>query len=413
MGWTRMGVPRWLMRIAGGLLCVCGMTACRPGPREATPAESATPDEYVFGLLLVGPYNDQGWSQAHYDAGQYVERRLPGTRMVYVDKVNPADRPGTTPAQLAEMLRDQGARLVIFNSDDMKDGAVEFARAHPEVPVLHASGDNAWPEGRDYKALPNLANVMGRMEYGEMIAGCAAALVTRTGRIGFLGPLINDETRRLAAATYLGARHAWTQYRHRDPSELRFKVVWIGFWFNLPGVTADPSQVADDFFNTGYDVVLSGIDTTEALVQAQKQRLSGKTVWAVPYDYIHACREAPDACLGVPFFNWGPEYVRQIQAARAGTWQPSFRWLPPDWADLNGLDTTALGFQPGPALPDDAAQTTGRFIQELKNGLALWQGPLNYQDGTLFLPAGTTASEQQIWYLPQLLEGMEGQSVSR
>ena len=52
---------------------------------------------------------------------------------------------------------------------------------------------------------------MGRMEYGKMMAGCAAALTTKTGKIGYLGPLINDETRRLAASAYLGAKYCWTQ----------------------------------------------------------------------------------------------------------------------------------------------------------------------------------------------------------
>jgi len=36
---------------------------------------------------------------------------------------------------------------------------------------------------------------------------------------------------------------------------------------------------------------------------------------------------------------------------------------------------------------------------------------LNYQDGTVFLKAGETATDKQIWYLPQLLEGMKGDSV--
>ena len=54
-----------------------------------------------MGLLMVGPYNDKGWSQAHYDAGKYVQSKVPGTNLVYVDKVNTADRPGTTAAQLA------------------------------------------------------------------------------------------------------------------------------------------------------------------------------------------------------------------------------------------------------------------------------------------------------------------------
>ena len=39
--------------------------------------------------------------------------------------------------------------------------------------------------------------------------------------------------------------------------------------------------------------------------------------------------------------------------------------------------------------------------------------PLNLQDGTVYLADGVVATDQQIWYLPQLLEGMEGQSVSQ
>jgi len=33
------------------------------------------------------------------------------------------------------------------------------------------------------------------------------------------------------------------------------------------------------------------------------------------------------------------------------------------------------------------------------------------QDGTAYLKDGEVATDQQVWYLPQLLEGMEGQSV--
>ena len=89
----------------------------------------------------------------------------------------------------------QGAQLVFATSDDMRDGILAAAAAHPEVPMIWSSGDSAWEEGQDYRPeLTNLGNVMGRMEYGKMIAGCAAALSTQTGQIGYLGPLINDET---------------------------------------------------------------------------------------------------------------------------------------------------------------------------------------------------------------------------
>jgi simple sugar transport system substrate-binding protein len=35
---------------------------------------------------------------------------------------------------------------------------------------------------------------------------------------------------------------------------------------------------------------------------------------------------------------------------------------------------------------------------------------LNLQDGTAYLTAGQAATDQQIWYLPQLLQGMGGNS---
>ncbi len=73
------------------------------------------------------------------------------------------------------------------------------------------------------------------------------------------------------------------------------------------------------FYNSGYDVVVSGIDTTEALVQANKSTGEGKPVWAVSYDYIDGCAEAPAVCLGVPFFNWGPSYVKWLTAAQDGS----------------------------------------------------------------------------------------------
>ena len=365
---------------------------------------------FIFGLLLVGPYNDHGWSQAHYDAGLYVEKKVPGTKMVYIDKVNPADRPGVTIPQLVDDLVGKGAKLIIANSDDMKDGAREAAKRHPEVSFIHVSGDDVLTG----KASKNLANVMGRMEYGKMIAGFAAALSTQTGKIGYLGPLINEETRRLAVSAYLGARYAWENVLKKDPKTLSFQVTWIGFWFNIPGVTADPTQVAQNFFNTGYDVVISGIDTTEALVVARQKRQEKKQVWAIPYDYKGACEGAMDACLGVPYFNWGPTYVRSIKDAMEGKFKQEWLWNGPDWKDINNPDTSAVGFLAGGALSKTAQASLDTFVKDLGSGkVQLFKGPLDYQDGKPFLKAGEVATDNQIWYMEQLLKGMAGESKAK
>jgi simple sugar transport system substrate-binding protein len=387
-------------------------TGTTAAPAESTTTTAAAPKEFVFGMVLVGPYNDGGWSQAHYEAGLYLEQKMAGAKMVYVDKANTADRPGTTVEQLAEELLGQGAQMIFFTSDDMKDGAIAFAKAHADIPVVFSSGDSAWKDGKDFQNLPNLSDIMGKMEYGKMIAGVAAALTTQTGKIGYLGPLINDETRRLAASAYLGAKYAWTEYLKKDPKDLKFTVNWIGFWFNIPGVTSDPTQVADNFFNQGYDVVISGIDTTEAMAEAAKMAASGKKAWAIPYDYKGALEQAPEVALGVPYFNWGPEYLKAAQMVVDGKWTSFWNWVGPDWADINNPDTSMIGFIKGEALSADASAKVDEFIAALAGGLNLWKGPLNLQDGTVYLKDGEVATDQQIWYLPQLLEGMEGQSVS-
>jgi simple sugar transport system substrate-binding protein len=378
-------------------------------------AQSAPPaagSKLTVGLVMVGPYNDHGWSQAHYDAIDYVKAKLPGVDLVYIDKANSADRPGTTVSQLAESLVQQGAKLVIFSSDDFSDEAVKFAQAHKDIFVIMSSGDQVWKDGKNYKSLPNMVNVMGRMEYMKMVAGVAAAMTTKTGKIGFLGPLINDETRRLAASAYLGAKYAWVNYKKMDPAKLDFKVTWIGFWFNIPGVTSDPTQVADDFFNNGYDVVISGIDTTEAVAEAKKFQGQKKIVWAIPYDYANALSEGKEVSLGVPFFNWGPAYVANIKSAMDGTWKTHFEWNGPDWKNINDPDTSAVGFNKG-TLEGPAAYAINKFTGELASGLNLWKGPLNLQDKSAYLKSGEVATDKQVWYLPQLLEGMTGQSVAK
>ncbi|MDX2098634.1 MAG: BMP family ABC transporter substrate-binding protein [Leptolyngbyaceae cyanobacterium bins.59] len=391
--------------------------ACTNAPPSSTPisptANSPDPqvagNNYTVGMVLVGPRNDGGWNQAHYEATQYVMGKMPNVKFEYVDKVNPADRPNVKGSQIADDLIAKGAKFVIFNSDDFKDDALETAKKHPGVTVLHASGDYAWKEGKNFKNQQNLGNLMGQMEYGKMIAGCAAALGSETGKIGYLGPLVQDETRRLVSAAYLGARHCWTQYRGKKAEDLKFKVTWIGFWFNIPGVTLDPTKVADDFYNGGYDVVMSGLDTPETAVQGKKAAQAGKKVKFVHYDLKTGCDLAPDICLGSPYYNWGPSYMEKIQQASAGKYTGTFSQFGPDWKNLNS-ETSGIGFSYGQALGDRKADLD-KFIGGLADSsINLYQGPLKFQDGTDFLKAGEKATPQKIWYMPQLLQGIEGLS---
>ncbi len=364
----------------------------------------------IFGLLLVGPANDKGYSQAQYEGGRSVEAHLPGARMLYLDKVNPADRPGLTIPQVVDDMAAKGARLILAGSDDMRDGILEAAAQHPELAFVHVSGDDALT-GRAPK---NLGNLFARIEYAKMMAGFVAAMTTKTGKIGYLGPLVNAETRRVANAAFLGARYAWEKVRGEKPGDLTFKVAWIGFWFNIPGVTADPNQVAGSLFDQGCDVVVSGLDAPEALTVAGARRKAGADAYALPYVYRPACRLAPGACLGVPYFNWGPPFLAVAREVAAGAFKPSFAWLFPEFAALNDPDASPVGFEAGPGLSAENKKALDRFTAGLGSGeIDLYAGPLFYQDGSVFVPAGRSATQKELWYCQRLLRGMEGDSAAR
>ena len=373
----------------------------------------AQDDGIIFGLIMVGPHDDQGWSQAHYEAGEYVEANVEGAEMIWVESINPGDNPDRTLDLVVEDLVDQGAQIIIANSDEYKNDVNAVAPSFPDVTFVHISGDAVLTG----EAPPNVTNIMGQMVYGKAMAGCAAALTSETGKIAYLGPLINDETRRLANAAYLGARHCYAE-RGMNADDLEFEVVWIGFWFEIPGFTLSPTEVANDFYNGGADVVISGIDTTNAIVVAGQRAREGEQVWAVPYDYVGACAEAPEACLGTPYFNWGPDYVDLVQSVVDGTFEPSWDWNAPDWEDINNHDTSAIGFVTGDALSEEAGAQLGAFIDLLSmspigedSEFNLWAGPLNWQDGSEYVAEGAVASLEQVWYSGQLLEGMTGDSV--
>lgn len=390
--WRSLG----LLALTGLLLAAC-----------AGAATEAPPEEFTFGMVLVGPRNDRGWSQAHYEGGLYVQENVTGANMIVFESLNPADKPEATLEGVVDDMVASGAELIFTTSDEFEEDTLTVAQQHPDVTFINISGDDALTG----EAPDNLGNIMGRMEDMKAIAGCAAALATDSGQIAYLGPLINFETRRLAASAYLGARHCYEAYRGESPDDLQFTVTWIGFWFNIPGVTLDPTEVTTGFLDAGADVVLSGIDTTEAIVVSGQRADQGDDVWAIPYDYEGACEEKPGICLGVPYFNWGPSYAETVERVRDGDWEQSWDWNGAYWEDLTDNDETHVGWIHGPGLTAEMQADLDDFISKMASGeVNVWSGPINLQDGTSYVAAGEVATDEEIWYLPQLLEGMQGPS---
>ncbi len=403
----RKSRKRWLPIL--GVILAFALVAAACGDDDAG---GDAPEDFKIGIVLVGPGNDRGYSQAHLEGAQYAVEQLGLSvedDLLVLEFANTSDTPGLSLPGTAQDMIDLGADLIIFSSDDMRDGVFEAAEQLPEFPIIWVSGDSAWSDGKDFQAdKANLANVWGQMIFGKMIAGCAAALETETGEIAYMGPLTNDETRRLVNSAYLGAQYCWENFRD-EPADLGFAVTFIGFWFEIPGVTLDPVLVVNDFIDGGADVTLSGIDANTALIRSGQRADAGEAVKAVPYDFIGACEEAPDICLGVPYFNWGPAYLDAARAVIDGSFSNTWSWVEPNWDDINDLDNSVVGFFQGEGLSADNAASLDTFIAGLADGsINLYEGPLNWQDGSQFLGDGETATDFQIWYSEQCVEGIVG-----
>jgi len=395
-------------------------------------------DEFVFGVVLVGPNDDRGWSTSHHEAGEYVVANFPGARMLEFESLNPADSPETTLMDVVELMVDEGASVIFTTSDSFEEDTNVVAAAFPDVTFINITGSNAIQSSdvvmgehalmHELPELPsaNVGNFNTYMELPRMIAGCAAALASETGHIGYLGALINPETRRLVASSYLGARYCADNYRDdMSADDITFEVKWIGFWFHIPGVTLDPVEVAQQMLDGGADVIISGIDTTEAITVAGRYMAEGDMSYGVPYGNINGCSEAPEACLGSAYYNWGPAYLSVVERVVDGSWAQEWLWWEPKWDEIGDdgfytdADYSVGGYVFGDGLSMEHRETLKTFAQAIHDfqtdpmhagEMFLWSGPLNLQDGTQLAGDMEPVSLLDIWFLPQLLEGMIGAS---
>lgn len=377
---------------------------------------SAQEDEFIFGMVLVGPQDDRGWSQAHYEGGLYIEENLEGAQMLVFESLNPADSPEVSLRDVVDIFVSEGAQVIFTTSDAFEEDTSALAEDFPDVTFINVSGDDVLLE----TAPANVGNIMAQIEWPRLIAGCTAGLVTETGQIGYLGPLINAETRRVSSSAYLGAKYCYENYNPLAESvELTYEVTWIGFWFPIPGVTLDATEETNAFFDRGFDIVMSGIDSTEMVTVAQSRTEEGETVYSMPYNSPSGCGVGEDSCLGVPYYNWGPAYLSIIEDVIAGEWEQDWNWEAPDWDNMANPDTSITGFEFGPGLPEVQLETLNAFVDEVvafatdpenEGRIYLWEGPLTLQDGTVLAEEGEWVAENDIWYLSQLLDGMVGAS---
>ena len=87
-------------------------------------------------MVLIGPHDDGGWSQAHYDGLLYVEENVDNTHVAFIELVPE----GADSEQVFRSLARKGFDLIIGTSFGYMDPMEIVATDFPDAMFIHLTG---------------------------------------------------------------------------------------------------------------------------------------------------------------------------------------------------------------------------------------------------------------------------------
>ncbi|NPV85560.1 MAG: BMP family ABC transporter substrate-binding protein [Anaerolineae bacterium] len=363
-----------------------------PAEAPAAPAEEGAfqiPDieegKFNVAMVLIGPHDDGGWSQAHYEGLEYVGKNVENVHVAYIENVPE----GADSEQVFRALSRKGFNLIFGTSFGFMDPMEIVAGEFPDVVYIHISG---------YKSnTTNFGNLFGAMEDMKYLAGMLAgarAKMDGNPKLGYMATFPIPEELRLGNAIALGMR--------KTCPECTMDVRWINTWHD-PVIE---KEAAASLFDAGAQVVFTGADTPAVADVATEK---GK--WGVTYDWVGSCKA--ERCLTAPYWNWGPYYAKITEGVRDGTYKVGWDYFDADTGAL-GL----YGFMEGQTPTKGAAELPAEVLTEVKDLLAkmlkgefnrfdVFAGEIKDNAGKVIVPAGEKMQQSDLDQFPPGAPGLE------
>ncbi len=333
--------------IPAGILVVAAAVAALVAAGAGQARHAAV---FKVAWIYVGPHNDGGWSQAHDEGRQYVQKML-GSKVQTTYKENIAVGPQLQ--QTVASLVQQGYKMIFGTSYGYFDKAL--AAKYPNVYFEQATGTDV---------AKNLAEYFGAAEDTVFLSGMAAGAAAKCNTIGYVVAYPIPEVIRHANAFALGA-----QLTHPG---VNVRLVWTNSWFD----PAKEKKAAESLHAAGACVLGQNVDSP-----ATGQYAESIGVPWVGYD-SDASKFAPKSWLTASVYNWGPYYLRRVKAAMDGTWKPGFYY--------GSIKDGFTGLAPyGPSVTAATKAAIATKEKAIENGTFYeFTGPLWDQSGKLRLPKG-------------------------
>jgi basic membrane protein A len=355
------------------------LSACGPEKVGGFEIPDVDKDKFNVAMVLIGPHDDGGWSQAHYEGLQFVEENVPNVHTAYIENVPE----GADSEQVFRALSRKGFDLILGTSYGFMDPMETVAGEFPDIMYVHISG---------IKSIgTNFGNLFGAMEVMKYLAGMLAGARAQqdgTPKLGYMATFPIPEELRLGNAIALGMR--------KTCPECTMDVRWINTWHD----PIKEKEGAASLFDAGAWVVFTGADTPASADVAQE-----KGRWGVTYDWSGSCKV--ERCLTAPYWNWGPVYASLTERVIDGTYVPGWDYFD---ADTGGLGL--FGFMEGETMPSGVADLPADVLQEVRDLVAaslvgdfdrfdVFTGPINDNQGNLIVPEGQHLEQADLDQFPE------------
>jgi basic membrane protein A len=362
-------------------------SACAGTGTAAGGADLQIPDvvagKFNVAMVLIGPHNDNGWSQAHYEGLQYICEHMPDAHVAYIELVPE----GADSEQVFRSLSRKGFNFIIGTSFGYMDPMAAVAEEFPDITYLHLTG---------YKSNgKNFGNFFGAMEDFKYLAGMlAGSRAKKDGnpKIGYMATFPIPEELRLGNAIMTGVKQTCP--------ECTMDIRFINTWHD----PVKERDAAASLFDAGADVVFTGADTPAVADVAQE-----KGRWAVTYDHPNSC--TVERCLTAPYWIWGPEYVRIADQVKAKTYKAGYEYF-----DANAQAMGLVGFMDGQTVTKGVSDLPAADVQKVRDTLAkmlagqfgrfdVFAGPITDNTGKEILAAGSKLQQSDLDQFPPGADG--------
>jgi simple sugar transport system substrate-binding protein len=329
----------------------------------------APKDKAKVGFIYVGPTGDHGWTYRHDIGRQQVEEAY-GDRVetTFVESVPE----GADAERVLTQMALQGADIIFATSFGYMDPVINVAKKFPNVKFEHATG---------YKQSENAANYGLKLYQARHVQGVVAGMMTKTNKICYIASFPIPEVMREINTFFLGAR--------KYNPDVELSITWVYTWYD-PGKEKDAAVA---MIQQGCDIVAQHTDSPSPLQAAEQAGVLG---FGQASDQM---KFAPNAQLTATIDNWGPYYIKKVGQVLDGTWETG---------DYFGhMNEGAVQMAPFANMPADVQAEAQRVKDAISAGeLFGFTGPINKQDGTVFLKEGEVATRQQLDTMMFYVEGI-------